>query len=109
MREVFKSLELLGRMPVQDLDNDNFTIHQKCEKYRKLFDQIEPPITFEEGEVLLSILTPGKFYDLQWSVLTLIESIKLSDDVACKKYEQLISSCLNKEIKSNLVAGYENR
>lgn len=108
MRIVFEKLKRLGKMPNQDLDNDKEDVLKKVREYETLFEKIQEPITIEEGEILLSLLPDDKFYDLQWRIFSFIEDIELTDMKIQKEYEELISMCSNEEIKSNLIAGYEN-
>lgn len=108
MRIVFENLKRLGKMPNQDLDNDKEDVLKKVREYETLFEKIQEPITIEEGKVLLSLLPDDKFYNLQWRILSFIEDIELTDMKIQKEYEELISMCSNEEIKSNLIAGYEN-
>ena len=107
-KEILENLMLLGKMPNMDLDNDSTNTEQLIEKYKSLLDTLESPITMEEGQALLTILPDKHFYDLEWVVLSLIESIELSGECRMLEYEGLINGCLNKEIKSNLQAGYDN-
>lgn len=108
MRIVFENLKRLGKMPNQDLDNDKEDVLKKVREYETLFEKNQEPITIEEGKVLLSLLPDDKFYNLQWRILSFIEDIELTDMKIQKEYEELISMCSNEEIKSNLIAGYEN-
>lgn len=108
MSIIFEDLKRLGKMPNQDLDNDKEEILKKVREYESLFERIQEPITIEEGNVLLSLLPDDKFYDLQWRILSFIENIELTDMKIQEEYEELISKCSNEEIKSNLIAGYEN-
>lgn len=107
MREVFKKLKQLGKMPNQDLDNDNSNIEDKVLEYQNLLNEIEEPIDFHEGEVLLSILPDNMFYDLQNTISSLVESIKLKTPKDIEQYKILIDKCKNKNIKGFLQAGFE--
>lgn len=107
MREVFNKLKQLGKMPNQDLDNDSSDIENRVLEYQNLLNEIEEPIDFHEGEILLSILPDDMFYDLQNTISSLVESIELNTPKAIEQYKALIDKCENKNIKSFLQAGFE--
>ena len=51
-----------------------------------------------------SINDSDSFYDLQWSLLRLVESVCVDDD----RYIQLINSCPSQEWRDTLNTRYEN-
>ena len=95
-------------MPNQDLDNDTSEIQIIVDKYARLLDEVKEPLTINEGWILISVLPTNKFYDLQWQIHSKIETIELNDAVSIAEYTKLIEACPNEEIKSNLIAGFEN-
>ena len=101
-------MKQLGKMPNQDLDNDSSDMQYKVLEYQTLLDEIEEPIGFDEGEILLSILPDEMFYDLQNTIAGLIESIKLNTPTDIEQYKTLLDKCKNKEIKGFLYAGLDN-
>jgi len=103
-----EKLKELGRMPDQDLDNDSPSIQEVVEKYEQLLDEMEEPLSMEEGRFLLSILPSTKFYGLEEYIISKVETIELNDEKSMKEYEELMNSCPNEEVKSFLIAGYEN-
>ena len=62
--------------------------------YDALLEQIQLPISFDEAMVLVQIFPENAFYDLQWSLLKLVESVCVDDE---RKYIQLINSCPSQE------------
>lgn len=108
MREVFNKLKQLGKMPNQDLDNDSSDIQYKVLEYQTLLGEIKEPIEFDEGQILLSILPDEMFYDLQNTIVGLIESIELNTPTDIEQYKTLLDKCENKDIKGFLYAGLDN-
>lgn len=108
MENFIEEIKRIGKMPNQDLENDNSEVQVLVEKYRQLIAQIPEPLTIELAKELINILPIERFYDLQWDILAKIETIELQDISSITKYKELINSCPNEEIKSNLIAGLEN-
>lgn len=73
--------------------------------YDALLEQIQLPISFDEAMVLVQIFPENAFYDLQWSLLKLVESVCVDDE---NKYIQLINSCPSQEWRDTLNARYVN-
>lgn len=105
--QIYQGLKGLGKMPEQDFENSSPTMEKLANQYRGLLEMIDV-ITIDEAKFLISILPERHFYDLEWSILSLVESIVLQDNHDRQAYEKLIQSCANEEIRSNLLAGYEN-
>lgn len=104
MRTEILKLKDLGRMPNESA-NDPDSIVDVIRFYDELLGQIRQPISFEEAEVLVQIFPKSSFYDLQWDLLKLVESVILSDD---DKYIQLINTCPSQEWKDILNIRYNN-
>lgn len=104
MRTEILKLKDLGRMPNESA-NDPDSIVDVIRSYDELLGQIRQPISFEEAEVLVQIFPKSSFYDLQWDLLKLVESVILSDD---NKYIQLINTCPSQEWKDMLNIRYNN-
>lgn len=103
MRKEILELQHLGRMPNESI-NDDETIDNIVNSYDSLLEKIALPITYEEGEVLIKLFPENAFYDLQWSLLKLIESLEIDGD----KYKSLIDKCPSKEWKNILSSRYNN-
>ena len=85
--------------------NDTESIDELVNTYDALLEQIQLPISFDEAMVLVQIFPENAFYDLQWSLLKLVESICVDDE---NKYIQLINSCPSQEWRDTLNARYAN-
>lgn len=74
MRNEILQLKDLGRMPNESI-NDSDSIDELINAYDTLLEQIQLPISFDEAMVLVQIFPENAFYDLQWSLLRLVESV----------------------------------
>lgn len=105
MRTAILQLKDLGRMPNESI-NDSDSIVDVIRSYDELLGQIRQPISFDEAEVLVQIFPESSFYDLQWDLLKLVESIILIEED--DKYIQLINTCPSQEWKELLNIRYKN-
>ena len=105
MRTEFLKLKKIGRMPNESLD-DNESIDSLIRDYDELLSSIKLPLSYEEGKVLVSLFPDEAFYDLQWDLLKLVESLygKITND----EYLSLIQECPSKEWREALLARYNN-
>lgn len=94
MRTEILQLKDLGRMPNESI-NDPDNIVEVIRSYDELLKRIQLPISFDEAEVLVQIFPESSFYDLQWDLLKLVESVIRIDDG--DKYIQLINACPSQE------------
>ena len=79
MRTEILQLKDLGRMPNESI-NDPDNIVEVIRSYDELLKRIQLPISFDEAEVLVQIFPESSFYDLQWDLLKLGESVIRIDD-----------------------------
>lgn len=105
MRTEILKLKDLGRMPNESI-NDTNEIIEVIRSYDDLLAQIQLPISFDEAEVLVQIFPESSFYDLQWDLLKLVESVILIEEG--DKYIQLINTCPSQEWKELLNSRYKN-
>ena len=105
MRTEFLKLKKIGRMPNESLD-DNESIDSLIRDYDDLLSSIELPLSYEEGKVLVGLFPDEAFYDLQWDLLKLVESLygKITND----EYLSLIQECPSKEWKEALLTRFYN-
>lgn len=94
MRAEILQLKDLGRMPNESI-NDPDNIVEVIRSYDELLERIQLPISYDEAEVLVQIFPDSSFYDLQWDLLKLVESVIRIDDG--DKYIQLINACPSQE------------
>lgn len=105
MRTEILQLKDLGRMPNESI-NDPDNIVEVIRSYDELLERIQLPISYDEAEVLVQIFPESSFYDLQWDLLKLGESVIRIDDG--DKYIQLINACPSQEWKDVLNIRYKN-
>ena len=100
-----KILELknLGRMPNESV-NDTESIVEVVKQYDELLADITPPLDTDEVEVLIGLFPESGFYDLQWDLLSLVESAILTD----VDYKKLIDACPSDEWREILNARFSN-
>lgn len=99
-------LEKLGRMLNESL-SDPESIDTLIDTYADLLDSITPPITKEEGEVLIKLFPDHAFYDLEWSLLEFIES--LYSTLTLDDYKSVIAKCPSKEWRGTLETRVNNK
>jgi len=105
MRTENSQLKDLGRMPNESI-NDTEDIIEVIRSYDELLEQIQFPISLDEAQALVQIFPESSFYDLQWSLLKLVESvIRIVDG---DTYLHLINSCPSQEWRDVLIVRYQN-
>ena len=92
-------------MPTETLDDDE-SVDLLVEKYDELLSSIEKPISYDEGCVLVSLFPEEAFYDLQWDLLKLVES--LYGNIKDEEYLNLINKCPSEEWKDGLLTRFNN-
>jgi len=105
MRKEIIELQKLGRMPNECIDDEE-SIDRVINQYDFLLESIKLPITYEEGEVLVKLFPENAFYDLQWLLLKIIES--LIKTVNKEDYMKLINICPSEEWRKALISRYNN-
>lgn len=105
MREEVLRLQKLGRMPNESI-NDEESIDEVINQYDSLLESIKLPITYEEGQALVKLFPENAFYDMQWSLLKIIESLIIM--VSKDDYIKLINSCPSEEWREALNSRYKN-
>lgn len=105
MRIEILKLREIGRMP-DESENDDEQTDLLVEQYDMLLSSIQKPINIEEGKVLVALFPETAFYDLQWDLLQLMESLygKIDDEA----YINIIDECPSSEWKEALLNRYRN-
>ena len=99
VRLEIEKLAQLGRMPNEGIDDDE-SVDAIVEEYSELIEVIIPPLTFEEGQVLVRLFPETSFYDLQWDLLHLVET--LYTNAGMEKYEAMIEKCQSTEWRETM-------
>lgn len=106
MRQEFVYLTELGRMPNESLSDDE-SIDKLINLYDELLENITLPLSYEEAVVLVRIFPESAFYDLQWTLLRLVESmVKYENEI---NYLHLIRQCPSEEWRNAMMDRYKNR
>ena len=105
MRQEFVCLVKLGRMPNESL-SDDASVDRLINCYDAHLERITLPLSYEEALVLVRIFPESAFYDLQWRVLQLVES--MIKQVSETDYLCLIGQCPSEEWREVLINRYKN-
>lgn len=105
MRQEFVCLVELGRMPNESL-SDDASVDCLINCYDAHLERITLPLSYEEALVLVRIFPESAFYDLQWHLLQLVES--MIKEVSEADYLRLISQCPSEEWREGLINRYKN-
>jgi len=100
MRNQLTELLRLGKIP-----DDSLLSHELFQKYEDLFSGFDSPVTWEEAEILITLFSQENLeynWDLDWSLLHLIETIFIQNPEEIQKYRNLISKCPNPEFRETL-------
>ena len=96
----------LGRMPNESL-SDDASVDRLINCYDAHLERITLPLSYEEALVLVRIFPESAFYDLQWRLLQLVES--MIKEVSEADYLRLISQCPSEEWREVLINRYKKR
>ncbi|MDE6409021.1 MAG: hypothetical protein K2K81_02095 [Muribaculaceae bacterium] len=105
MRQEVVELSKLGQMPNESID-DTETITETVKAYDVLLSKITEPISYEEGLLLISLFPKSSFYDMQWDLLVLVESLIKTTSI--KEYLTLVDKCPSEEWKELLKQRFYN-
>jgi hypothetical protein len=103
MQKIVVELEKLGQMP--DESDDTVTSAQ-IDGYDKLLKAIEPPINYDEAEILVKLFPKTALYGVEWTLLHKFESV--ITQVNHKQYLQLVEACSSGEWKETLKSRFSN-
>jgi hypothetical protein len=74
IREEVRELSRLGSLPDEQSVVQTPSLDERVELFQHAIENIAPPVTREEAELLLSVFGPDTCFGLAWAVLHLIES-----------------------------------
>jgi hypothetical protein len=98
VQKEIEELILLGKMPeATDANLDEKIV----KKYEELLNKIAKPVSKEEAEVLILIFPEYSLFELEWTLLHIIESSY--EKMTKKEYEELINKCSSKYWKALLI------
>jgi hypothetical protein len=73
VREEIKELEKMGPLPSYKIAMQPEQL-EKLERYTLLIASIQKPVTDEEARVLASLFGPDDCFELEWTLVHLVES-----------------------------------
>lgn len=85
--------------PMPDESDDDLVTDERIDEYARLLEAVTQPVTKDEAHVLVRIFPPITLYEVEWTLIHLIESVFLPDEIP--QYKALIEECnseVNKEI-----------
>lgn len=105
MQNAILELEALGQMPDSIEDNPATEV---VEKFDKLLDEIKLPLTQEEVKILINLFPKSSMYEVEWSLLHLVETYLVETPSRNSEYKQLVSMCSSDEWRETLQVRLEN-
>lgn len=99
MQNAIIALKGLGRMPDSTKDNPTEEI---VDGYDRLLNEVKLPLTQEEVNTLIDLFPESSLYELEWSLLHLVETYLVENPLRDSEYRQLISTCPSDEWKETL-------
>lgn len=103
MQDSIIQLKALGQMP------DSLSSkppEELVSKYDDLLAKVKTPLTEEEIEVLISIFPESTMYEVEWTLLHLVETY--FEPKLLSKYRNLISKCPSEEWRDTMNARLDN-
>lgn len=105
MQNAILELKALGRMP--DSIEENPTV-EVVEKFDKLLGEVKTPLTQEEVKILMSLFPKSSMYEVEWSLLHLVETYLIETPSRSSEYRQLIGVCFSDEWRETLQIRLDN-
>lgn len=100
MQEAVKKLILMGQMPS---DNEEIS-DERIDDYQNLLEEIDAPLTIEEAENLVHLFPETSLFQLEWTLLHIVEAIETDDS----SYRKIIDRCPSKEWRETLSKRFDN-
>lgn len=105
MQNAILELRALGRMPDSIEENPTAEV---VEKFDKLLGKVKTPLTQEEVKILISLFPKSSMYEVEWSLLHLVETYLVETPSRNSEYKQLVSMCSSDEWRETLQVRLEN-
>lgn len=101
MQRAIVELKNLGQMPDSMESEPSKEI---VERYEELLTKVKTPLSQEEVEELINLFPESSMYEVEWSLLHLIETYAHSNI----NYRQLIQSCPSEEWRETMTIRLDN-
>lgn len=105
MQNAILELRALGRMPDSMEENPTDEI---VEKFDKLLGEVKTPLTQEEVKILINLFPKITMYEVEWSLLHLVETYLVEAPSRSSEYRQLISMCSSDEWRETMQVRLNN-
>lgn len=105
MQNIILELKVLGRMPDSIEENPTAEI---VEKFNKLLNEVKTPLTQEEVKILINLFPKSTMYEVEWTLLHLVETYLIEDPARSAEYRQLIAMCSSDEWRETLQVRLDN-
>lgn len=105
MQNAILELEALGQMPDSTEDNPAMEV---VEKFDKLLGEVKLPLTQEEVKILINLFPKSSMYEVEWSLLHLVETYLLGTPSRSAEYRQLVASCSSDEWRETMLIRLDN-
>lgn len=105
MQQAIMALRALGVMPDSIKGNPSGAL---VDSYERLLGEVKTPLTQEEVMILISLFPEISMYEVEWSLLHLVETFLVENPAENAAYRQLISACPSQEWRETLLVRLDN-
>lgn len=105
MQQAIMELHRLGIMPDSIKENPTEAL---VDSYERLLGEVKTPLTREEAMILISLFPENSMYEVEWSLLHLVETYLIENPAESAAYRQLISACSSQEWRETLLVRLDN-
>lgn len=97
IQKAIEELQSLGQMP--DASDDTIS-DELIDKFTSLIGSVKRPINKDEAEILITLFPQEALYGVEWSLLSLFESVYGS--ISLDVYKEIIKKCPSEEWRETL-------
>lgn len=105
MQNAILELRDLGRMPDSIEEKPTTEI---VEKFENLLGKVKTPLTEEEVKILLKLFPKSTMYEVEWTLLHLVETYLIEAPSRSAEYRQLVMMCSSDEWRETLQIRLDN-
>lgn len=105
MQNAILELRALGRMPDTIEENPTAEI---VGKFDRLLGEVKPPLTQEEVAVLIDLFPKSTMYEVEWTLLHLVETCLREARLSSSAYRQFVARCPSDEWRETMQIRLDN-
>lgn len=105
MQNAILELRNLGRMPDSIEENPTAEI---VEKFDELLGEVKTPLTQEEVKILVNLFPKSTMYEVEWTLLHLVETYLIEEPSRNAEYRQIVTMCSSDEWRETLQVRLNN-